>query len=448
MRARLGAKPIPCGFGVYNPPPLAGITHFEKPLHLLDWMHLMWRERQAGKRILFVHDRFGAFAGAESNILATAQGLNERGYQTAILHGPGTGRNETAWLNTFTNHFPLITDSTAKGIPGVIADFHPHLIYIHKLSDLDALNALLDSQLPIARMVHDHDLYCLRSYKYNYFTRHICDRGLSPYCLIPCGAFINRDHESRFPLKWASYLDKRRELKLNRQFDRMLVATNFMKDELVRNEFSADKIEVHPPVPPDGEVAAQSSFSDRNLIIYSGQITRGKGVDVLLRALAEVTAPFECLIFGDGNYRLACEALCRELSLSHRVQFRGYVSQDEIARHYQECSIAAISSLWPEPFGATGLEGMRHGVPVVAFDAGGIKEWLLDGVNGFLVPWMDHHLYAQHIDELLRNKPLARQLGERGRQMMSETFSFSKYIDGLDNLFTCLTAQNGQPIYS
>ena len=342
----------------------------------------MWRETQAGKRILFVHDRFGAFAGAESNILATAQGLKERGYHTAILHGPGTGRNENAWQNVFSSRFPLPEDSATEGIHAAIAEFNPHIIYIHKLADLDALSALLESQVPITRMVHDHDLYCLRSYKYNYFTRHICDRGMSPYCLVPCGAFINRDHDSRFPLKLASYRDKRRELELNRQFNRMLVATNYMREELLRNDFASDKIEVHPPVPRDREVTLQSNFSDRNLIIYSGQITRGKGVDILLRALAAVTAPFECLIFGDGNYRAACEALCQELSLAGRVRFQGYVSPDEIGRHYQECSVMAISSLWPEPFGATGLEGMGHGVPVVAFDAGGIKEWLLDGVNG------------------------------------------------------------------
>lgn len=408
----------------------------------------MWRETQAGKRILFVHDRFGAFAGAESNILATAEGLNERGYETAILHGPGTRRNEAAWEKAFRHRFPLTTTSVAGSVLGTVGKFDPHLIYIHKLSDLEALQALRETQLPIARMVHDHDLYCLRSYKYNYFTRCICDRALSPYCLIPCGAFINRDPEGRFPLKWVSYLDKQRELELNRAFDRMLVATNYMKDELLRNEFARERIEVHPPVPRDGQTAPQSSFSDRNLIIYSGQIIRGKGVDVLLRALAHVTARFECLIFGDGNHRAACEALCRELSLGDHVHFCGYVPPDEIGRHYQECSVMAISSLWPEPFGATGLEGMRHGVPVVAFDAGGIKEWLFDGVNGFLVPWMDHELYARRIDELLTNKPLARQLGERGRQMMVETFSFSKYIDGLDNLFARLAAPHDQIIYS
>ncbi|HEX5222070.1 MAG TPA: glycosyltransferase family 4 protein [Verrucomicrobiae bacterium] len=409
----------------------------------------MWSEIQETKRILFVHDRFGAFAGAESNILASAQGLNERGYQTAILHGPATGQSESAWHAAFPRRFPLPAKGAKRAdVIKAIDTFAPDVIYVHNLDDLEALSALLDSQVPIARMVHDHNLYCLRSYKYNYFTRQICNRALSPYCLVPCGAFINRDHRGGFPLKWTSYSAKHRELDLNRRVDCLVVATTFMKDQLLRNRFAAEQIEIHPPVPRGHEAATQSNFSDRNLIIYSGQITRGKGVDILLRALAQVTEPFECLIFGEGNYRTLCEALCHELGLADRVHFQGYVPPSSIAQHYQECSVVAVSSVWPEPFGAVGLEGMRHGLPVVAFDAGGIKEWLLDGINGFLVPWMNHRLYAQRLDELLRNKPLARQLGERGRQMMAETFSFSKYMDGLDNLFTRLTAQNAPLNYS
>ena len=388
-------------------------------------------------KILFVHESFGAFGGAETNVLATATELKERGHTVGILHGPHTGKGEAAWLNTFQHRFPFGRENgSATGLAVTVRErFQPDVIYVHKLSDLEVLEQLLDSDTPIIRMVHDHDLYCMRSYKYNYFTRHICKRALSPFCILPCGASITRNHGGAFPLKWVSYNAKLRELELNRKFHRLIVATQFMKDELLRNRFDSTKIEIHAPVPPKGDASCGSSFSDKNYIVYAGQIIRGKGVDVLLESLAQVRTPFTCFIFGDGDHRKYCEQLSHELGLADRVFFKGYVSPDEITKFYREGSVAVVSSVWPEPFGAVGLEAMRFGLPVVAFDAGGIREWLINGHNGFLVPWMDRAAFAARVEELLGNKALARQMGERGRQLVAEQYEFSDYISGLENLF-------------
>lgn len=394
--------------------------------------------------VLFVHEKFGAFAGAESNVLATAAGLKQRGHAVGILYGAPTSKGEAAWSETFRSRFPL--RENGDGVPEALDSFEPHMVYVHKLADLGALKALFASGYPLVRMVHDHDLYCMRSYKYNFFTRGICERAASPFCIFPCGASLARDPEGSFPLKWVSYSDKRREIELNKKFDRLLVGSQFMKDELVRNGFAPEKIEIHPPVPPGSDASEPSAFSDRNLIVYAGQIVRGKGVDVLLESLALVRAPFECFIFGDGNHRAHCEKICRRLNLQNRVHFKGYVPPEELNIFYGEASVAVISSVWPEPFGATGLEAMRHGVPVVAFDAGGIKEWLIDGYNGFLAPWMDRAAFAARAEQLLRDKPLARRLGSQARMSVAEYYGFPKYLDGLEALFNRIAKQRHQTL--
>lgn len=388
--------------------------------------------------VLFVHEKFGAFAGAEANLLAVAAGLKRRGHGVGLLHGVPTGKGEEGWRKTFSFRCPL--QENGGGVAEAVESFRPDVIYVHKLADLDVLQALLHSRRPLVRMVHDHDLCCLRSYKYNFFTRRICRRAASPFCVFPCGAFVARNPDGPFPLKWVSYTGKRREIELNKRFDRLVVGSQFMKDELLHNGFAPDKVEIHPPVPPGSDAAEPSRFSDRNLIIYAGQIVRGKGVDVLLEALARVRAPFECFIFGDGNHRPHCEKRCRRLGLSDRVHFKGYVPPETLDIFYGEASVAVVSSLWPEPFGATGLEAMRHGVPVVAFDAGGIKEWLIDGYNGFLVPWKDRAAFAARVERLLRDKPLARRLGSQARTVVAEYYSFPRYLDGLEKLFTRVAA--------
>jgi glycosyltransferase involved in cell wall biosynthesis len=353
----------------------------------------------------------------------------------AIVHGENTGKDEAAWTETFADHYPLEAARPAAVLRLALAETQPDVIFLHKLADLDMLAALADCGVPVVRMVHDHDLYCLRGYKYNPLNRKICTRAASGYCVFPCGGTIARNPTGAFPVKWVSFLAKRRELALNRRFARLIVASEFMKAELARNSFANEQIEIHAPVPRSTDTSFQCSFGERNRIVYAGQVIRGKGVDVLLESLALVRSPFECVILGDGNHRAHCEALSAKLGLTNRVKFTGFVSQSEIAQYYREASLSVMSSLWPEPFGATGLEAMRCGLPVVAFDAGGIREWLIDGRNGFLIPWMDRNGYAARVDTLLQDKKLARQMGEHGRQWVGERFGFPKYISGLEALF-------------
>lgn len=395
-------------------------------------------------RLLFVHERIGALGGAEANVLVTAGELRQRGHTVALAHGRGTALGEREWSEVFSACY-LISDDPAAQTAQALTAFQPDVVYLHKFSDPAVLTTLLESDVPVVRMVHDHDLYCMRGYKYNVVTRQICLRAASAFCVFPCGASVARNAAGGFPVRWVSYGDKRREIALNRNIPHLVVASAYMRDELLRNGFAPDRIETHAPVPRPTPSADRPSFSARNLIVYAGQIIRGKGVDVLLESLAKVTAPFECVILGDGNQRAECEKLSARLGLQNRVRFEGFVPQARIAGYYRDASLAVMSSLWPEPFGATGLEAMRCGLPVVAFAAGGIGEWLIDGQNGFLVPWMDRSTFAVRVDTLLRDKTLARRLGETGRQLANTHFSFSAYVDGLEALFHRATARRSSP---
>lgn len=386
-------------------------------------------------KLLFVHERFGAFGGAEVNLTLTAAELKKRGHIVALLHGPATGRAETAWEELFPDRLAFAPAEPAASVRKALEDFSPDVVYVHKLPDLVVIETLIAAGVPLARMVHDHDLYCMRSYKYHPLSRKICQRPASLACLFPCGAMLARNRDGGLPFKWVSLAQKKREIRLNQHFHRLVVATGYMRDELLRNGFSMTQIEVHPPVPRFEEARGTASFSERNLIMFAGQIIRGKGVDVLLEALALVKQPFECVILGDGGHRAQCEALSRKLGLAKRVKFTGYVPPADMAAYYSDASLAVVSSVWPEPFGAVGLEAMRYGLPVVAFDAGGIREWLDHDRSGYLIPWMDRAAFAAGVERLLTDKGLARTLGKQGRDIARVKFGFKEYIDGLEAMF-------------
>ena len=387
-------------------------------------------------KLLLVHQYLGALGGAENDILLTAKELQARGHTTALLYAYPTGRNEETWHKTFPQTFQLDSQSPGDSIRATLQDFAPDVVYLHNLDDLGCLEILADSDVPIVRRVHDHSMYCMRGYKYNYFTRAVCRRPAGLGCILPCGAFVGRNRGGRLPIKWVSFRAKLREIAVNRRFNRFIVYSQYQKDELIRNGFDASRIHIQVPVHCWGTSGPVSNFSERNLLLFAGQIIRGKGVDLLLKALARVRAPFECMIFGEGSHRPGCELLCRELGLAERVKFCGFVPSDALREHFLQASMLIISSVWPEPFALVGQEAMRYGLPVVAFDAGGIGEWLLDGENGFLVPWMDTERMAARIEQLLHDKALARQLGTRGLELVNERYDAPRQVLAVEQIFS------------
>src|ERR1043166_8764914 len=169
-------------------------------------------------RLLFVHDRFGAMAGAEVNAQLTAAELKTRGHVPGLLHGQPTGNGEGEWREIFCECFPLAIKNNFSVTRDALEAFQPDVVYVHKMSDLRVLEALTRSGIPTVRMVHDHDLYCMRSYKYFPLTRNICTRAAGAYCVFPCGATLARNRNGRFPFKWVSYFAKKKEIALNRRF--------------------------------------------------------------------------------------------------------------------------------------------------------------------------------------------------------------------------------------
>src|SRR6478609_6665108 len=107
----------------------------------------------ASMRVLFVHDRFGAMAGAEVNLQLTAAELKTRGHTVGLLHGPPTSKGERAWSDLFSDRFNLASGNNTDATLDALEAFAPDAIYIHKMSDVSVLKPLVESGVPIARMV-------------------------------------------------------------------------------------------------------------------------------------------------------------------------------------------------------------------------------------------------------------------------------------------------------
>ncbi|MEI6809223.1 MAG: glycosyltransferase family 4 protein [bacterium] len=394
------------------------------------------------KKILLVHETFGRLAGAEQNILVTAPYLRED-FALACIYWKRSGRDEEAFAALFPEAVAVDFGGPAtmvrQEMNQALAKINPDLVYVHKCVSIPVLEALVASGRPLVRMEHDHDIYCMRSYKYFPWSRRICVKKAGLCCLVPCLASLKRDRShGRFGLQWVNYRRQMRCIELSRRFTAQFVVTQYMRDELIRQGFPQDRIMIFPPIPSTATAAISSSFSGKNLIVFAGQIIRGKGLDVLLRSLALCRMPFQLAVLGSGSHQAYCEQLTRKLNLQDRVHFHGFVSFDAMSDTYREATLVAVPSVWPEPIATIGLEVLRYGLPVVGFDAGGIRDWLKDGETGFLVPWMDLPAMAGRIDELLSDKEKARRLGANGREFINREYAFDPYITRMKRVFLAM----------
>jgi len=216
-----------------------------------------------------------------------------------------------------------------------------------------------------------------------------------------------------------------------KQLDLSLVASGFMQLELLSNGFPPERTCVLPLAIPQDVTSPSVVPSGIPTVLYVGQLIHGKGVDLLLRALAQINVSFRAIIVGKGNAEASLRCLSRELGLEDRVEFAGWVENASLPGYYALSHVVAVPSRWPEPFGMVGLEAMRHAKPVVAFDVGGIPDWLTHGHTGLLVTPGNVGAFAEALERLIVDRELAVTLGAAGAIQVKKRFGFDIYIDRL-----------------
>ena len=261
-------------------------------------------------------------------------------------------------------------------------------IVVHKCSDVSTLEKFPPEKT--VYYVHDHEPICPRSYAYTPLKRN-CTRpgGLWPciFCAPLCRNWkpaLNR------------VLSQERRKRAMARFRRLVVISEFMKGRLVANGIPAEKVEVRPPVIRTGETGAEDVTSGRKIdLLFVGQLIRGKGVQLLLAAMARMKTPRTLDIVGTGNMEPKLKALAAELGIADRVRFNGFRQNPQDWMRAARCVV--VPSFWQEPYGLVAAEAVALGRPVVAFAIGGLPEAC--GGKATLVPPGDVAALAKALDD-------------------------------------------------
>ena len=181
----------------------------------------------------------------------------------------------------------------------------------------------------------------------------------------------------------------------------------------------------------DNKIINKFNIKSEDIIITCvAYLAKEKGIQYLIKAapiIIENVPNVKFFIIGDGPYRKKFEALVKNYGLKNYFIFTG--SRSDIENFYSITSCMVVPSIWEEAFGFVAAEAMSTEVPVVAFNSGGLKEVVVDGETGYLVPIKDYLSLAEKIIEITKNTNIAKMMGEKGRKRIMEKFSLENCVD-------------------
>jgi len=169
---------------------------------------------------------------------------------------------------------------------------------------------------------------------------------------------------------------------------------------------------------------------DRPRIVSVGRLVPKKGMDVLVRAIAQLAGqgmPVLCDIIGEGPERRRLEAMTGELGVESLVRLRGALAPPDARRALAKADVVALACVRSPNGDMDGIpvalmEGMAAGRPVVSTTISGIPELITDGDSGLLVEPGDPGSLAAAIRRLLEEPSLAARLAAAGARVVEERF--------------------------
>jgi glycosyltransferase involved in cell wall biosynthesis len=180
---------------------------------------------------------------------------------------------------------------------------------------------------------------------------------------------------------------------------------------------------------PDGRnVRAALGLEGKRVALVVSRLVPIKNVALAVAAIgiaARNRSDLALVLVGDGPLRAALETRVGALGLVGKVVFAGRVPHENLPDWYRSADVFVLPSEFDNSPNVA-LEAMASGMPVVATDVGGLRQYVRHGTNGDLVPAGDSAALAQSMLRYLDDSNLAAQVGRRNREDVVAGFSWAQ----------------------
>jgi glycosyltransferase involved in cell wall biosynthesis len=252
-------------------------------------------------------------------------------------------------------------EASPVGLDDLVLEFAPDVVHLHNLMNPTVLewaasrpNALLT--------VQDHRFFCPTRGKWT-LAGEVCRRPMTREVCASC-------FEDQAYFRGVHALTERRLVAARRL--PLTVLSRYMREELVAAGASPRRVHVVPPFVHRLDPGAAPSGPP--CVLFVGRLVEAKGVRDAVAAWRRSGVALPLVMAGTGPLRAVLTAQAGR-GEGPELEVPGWVERDRLSGLYRRARALVLPSRWQEPFGIVGLEALSFGVPVVAWESGGVGEW-------------------------------------------------------------------------
>jgi glycosyltransferase involved in cell wall biosynthesis len=407
-----------------------------------------------------------AIGGLERFVALLSEGLASRGHEVHVVTSAVAGAPAAETSAGVTVHrLPLLYQRLApklsqdaarpfhppapdplfrRLLAEVVQDVKPDVIHAHGWSVFSSL-ARAFPPTPVMVTAHDYSLACAR--------KSLVHRSGAP-CPGPswqrCGPCASAQYgPAKGNVLAAASLSS---LRLLKKVGRFTAVSDYVADRLspIIGQVAGQPVHTLHSFVPDGLYesgwqAERPEFlpAEDGYLLYVGQLSSFKGVDVLIDAYRRLPSPPPLVMLGTPHPTSPAPE-----SLPAGVTMRTSVAHQDVIAAMVRAACVVVPSVGPDSLPMTVSEAQNCGVPVIASAVGGIPEQIIDGQTGWLVPPADACGLADRLAELLASGQRAQAMGTAGRlngRQFTAAYGTGPFEEALDatSSFACSVGSIG-----
>ena len=254
-------------------------------------------------------------------------------------------------------------------------------------------------------------------------------------CRVPL-IYRSGDEPAQHNLVWRAIWNY-----VRRRTNHFVADSNFIRDRLVACKVGSKKISViyspapQRPIARPVQIPPVTRSDGAFRFVYAGQLTREKGIDILIEAfrqLSKCESPHLLVAgrisdwSGDDLARELRDTVVSDPDLCNRVHFLGWI--DNVPDLMRQCHVHVCPSVWEEPYGLVTVEAKVAGIPSIVFPSGGLKELINHGVNGWITKSKTSQELSRAMAHYATHPKFAEEQGRNARSSLDslELGSFSQ----------------------